>query len=68
MKNIIRSQKQDRITIFSTHLLDVAVDLCDEIVLLHNGRLEPIDKNNLGDNDFKNKIIEALKDEDDVQG
>lgn len=68
MKNIIRSQKQDRITIFSTHLLDVAVDLCDEIVLLHNGRLEPIDKNNLGDNDFKNKIIEALKDENDVQG
>ena len=58
----------DRITIFSTHLLDVAVDLCDEIVLLHNGRLEPIDKNNLGDNDFKNKIIEALKDENDVQG
>lgn len=68
MKNIIRSQKQDRITIFSTHLLDVAVDLCDEIVLLHNGRLEPIDKNNLGDSDFKNKIIEALRDENDVQG
>ena len=68
MKNIIRSQKQDRITIFSTHLLDVAVDLCDEIVLLHNGRLEPIDKNNLGDNDFKNKIIDALRDEDDDKG
>lgn len=66
MKNIIRSQKQGRITIFSTHLLDVAVDLCDEIVLLHNGRLEPIDKSNLGDNDFKNKIIAALKDQDDV--
>ena len=65
MKNIIRSQKQNRITIFSTHLLDVAVDLCDEIVLLHNGRLEPIDKEDLGDNDFKNKIIEALRDEED---
>ena len=65
MKNVIRSQKKDRITIFSTHLLDVAVDLCDEIVLLHNGKLEPINKNNLDDNDFKNKIIEALKDQDD---
>jgi ABC-2 type transport system ATP-binding protein len=67
MKNIIRSQKQDRITIFSTHLLDVAVDLCDEIVLLHNGRLEPIDKNDLGDAAFKDKIINALRDADDGQ-
>ena len=66
MKNIIRSQKQNRITIFSTHLLDVAVDLCDEIVLLHNGKLEPIDKNDLGNDDFKDKIIAALKDEDDA--
>ena len=65
MKNVIRSQKQGRITIFSTHLLDVAVDLCDEIVLLHNGRLEPIDKSNLGDADFKEKIIAALRDVDD---
>ena len=66
MKNVIRSQKQGRITIFSTHLLDVAVDLCDQIVLLHNGKLEPIDKNNLGDSDFKDKIIAALRDEDDA--
>ena len=64
MKNVIKSQKQGRITIFSTHLLDVAVDLCDEIVLLHNGRLEPIDKSDLGNSDFKEKIIAALKDED----
>ncbi len=64
MKNVIRNQKQGRITIFSTHLLDVAVDLCDEIVLLHNGKLEPIDKSNLGDADFKEKIINALRDED----
>lgn len=67
MKNVIRGQKQGRITIFSTHLLDVAVDLCDVIVLLHNGRLEPIDKSNLGDAAFKDKIIEALRDADDGQ-
>jgi len=65
MKNVIRSQKSGRITIFSTHLLDVAVDLCDEIVLLHNGRLEPIDKSNLGDSDFKSKIISSLRDDSD---
>ena len=65
MKNVIRNQKQGRITIFSTHLLDVAVDLCDEIVLLHNGKLEPIDKSNLGNEDFKEKIIDALRDQED---
>ena len=66
MKNVIRGQKDGRITIFSTHLLDVAVDLCDEIVLLNHGKLEPIDKSNLGDDDFKEKIIAALRDENDA--
>ena len=66
MKNVIRNQKEGRIMIFSTHLLDVALDLCDEIVLLNHGKLEPIDKNNLGDADFKNKIITALMDQEDV--
>ena len=66
MKNVIRSQKVGRITIFSTHLLDVALDLCDEIVLLNHGKLEPIDKSNLGDADFKNKIITALMDQEDA--
>lgn len=65
MKNVIRSQKEGRITIFSTHLLDIALDLCDEIVLLNHGRLEPVDKSNLGNDDFKEKIIAALRDEGD---
>lgn len=64
MKNVIRSQKEGRITIFSTHLLDIALDLCDEIVLLSHGKIEPIDKSDLGDSDFKNKIIMALRDDD----
>lgn len=62
MKNILRDQKDGRIIIFSTHLLDIALDLCDEIVLLNHGKLEPIDKENLGSDDFKEKIIEALRD------
>ncbi|MBQ7628265.1 MAG: ABC transporter ATP-binding protein [Clostridiales bacterium] len=61
MKNVFRQQKEGRITIFSTHLLDVAVDLCDEIVLLNHGKLEKIDINNLDDNAMKDKILNALK-------
>ena len=64
MKNVIRNQKQGKITIFSTHLLDVAVDLCDEIVLLNHGVLEPVDKSNLDSQGFREKIIEALREED----
>ena len=64
MKDILRSQKEGRILIFSTHLLDIALDLCDEIVLLNHGKLEVVDKNDLDNENFKTKIIEALKDAD----
>lgn len=66
MKDILRSQKEGRIIIFSTHLLDIALDLCDEIVLLNHGKLEVVDKNNLDNENFKTKIIEALKDAEDA--
>lgn len=60
MKQLLRSLKQDRITIFSTHIMDLALDLCDEIVLLHHGELETVDKANLDSKEFKDKIIAAL--------
>ena len=44
MKNLLRSLKDGRITIFSTHILDLALDLCDEIVLLSHGELEVVEK------------------------
>ena len=64
MKQLLRSLKKGRITIFSTHLMDLALDLCDEIVLLSHGKLEVIDKSNLDSREFKERIIEALRDED----
>ena len=36
MKQQLRALKTDRITIVSTHIMDLALDLCDEIVLLSN--------------------------------
>ena len=63
MKNLLRSLKDGRITIFSTHILDLALDLCDEIVLLSRGELEVVEKSNLDDHAFKEKIIAALKEE-----
>ena len=63
MKLLLRSLKSGRITIFSTHLMDLALDLCDEIVLLSHGTLEVVEKSNLDDQEFKEKIIAALKEE-----
>ena len=57
MKQLLRSLKQDRITIFSTHIMDLALDLCDEIVLLNHGELEVVEKTDLDSWEFKDKII-----------
>ena len=64
MKQMLREIKKDHIIIFSTHIMELALSLCDEIVILSNGILEEIDKNNLDNTEIKDKIIEALKEED----
>ena len=63
MKQMLREIKKDHIIIFSTHIMELALDLCDEIVILNKGVLEKIDKNNLDNDKFKDKIIEALREE-----
>ena len=66
MKQLLRSLKDGRITIFSTHIMDLALDLCDEIVLLSHGELEVVEKSNLDNHELKEKIIAALREEDHV--
>ena len=63
MKKILREIKKNHILIFSTHIMELALDLCDEIVILNNGVLESVEKDNLNNEDFKNKIIGILKGE-----
>ncbi len=54
MKKILKKMKKGHIIIFSTHIMELALDLCDEIVLLKDKKLMKISKN-------KDKIISALK-------
>ena len=63
MKQMLKEIKKDHIIIFSTHIMELALDLCDDIVILNKGLLEEIDKNNLDNEHLKNKIIDALKEE-----
>jgi ABC-2 type transport system ATP-binding protein len=62
MKQLLKSIKKDHILIFSTHILEIALDLCDEIVILNNKKLELIESKNLNTKKYKDKIIKSLKD------
>lgn len=63
MKKILRALKKDHIIIFSTHILELALDLCDDIVIINNKTLELIEKSNLNKSKYKQKIISSLKDD-----
>lgn len=63
MKKLLKKIKKDHIIIFSTHIMELAVDLCDEIVILNKGKLSLINKEKLDDDRFQEKIIQILKDE-----
>lgn len=60
IKKFIKEMKKDHIIIISTHMMALAKDICDEIVLLNEGRLYSLD-NLMKDENFEEKIIEALK-------
>ncbi|MEG0156400.1 MAG: ABC transporter ATP-binding protein, partial [Anaerovoracaceae bacterium] len=66
MKTLLRKLKRDRVIIFSTHIMELALDLCDEIVILNHGGLETIDKEMVDNEGLKEKILSALKEEDHV--
>lgn len=63
IKQLLRDMKKDHIIIFSTHILQLATDLCDEIVVLSNGHLEGVDNVMLKSQEFEQRVIELLKDE-----
>lgn len=65
MKQLLKQQKEGRIIIFSTHIMELALDLCDEIVILNHGELEVVNQENLDNQEFKDKIIRALREEED---
>ncbi|MBP5679184.1 MAG: ABC transporter ATP-binding protein [Bacilli bacterium] len=63
MKKLLKGLKENHIIIFSTHILELATDLCDEIVVISNKNLELIPKSNLNSKKYKDKIIQALKED-----
>lgn len=64
IKNLLREMKEDHIILFSTHILQLAQDLCDEIVLLHQGELEGVDNAKIHTPEFESYIVDLLTQED----
>ncbi len=63
MKQLLRRIKMDKVILLSTHLLDLALDLCDEIVLLSHGELERVEKADLDRAVFRERILQALRED-----
>ncbi len=58
MKDMLKGMKEGRIILLSTHILDLAEDLCDEIVLLKDGKLSAAGSTD--DEAIREKILSAL--------
>lgn len=67
MEQILKKMKKDHILILSTHIMELALNLCDEIVLLNDGVLTKVESKKLSDKALKNKIIKLLKGEEDAK-
>jgi len=65
IKKLLIEFAKEHIVIFSTHILELAKDLCDDIVLLTGGKLEQVAESALHSNDFAERIVEILKDDAD---
>ncbi|MEG1799645.1 MAG: HAD-IA family hydrolase, partial [Synergistaceae bacterium] len=61
MKDLLLEMKGDHIIIFSTHILQLAADLCDEIVILNHGQLEGVDRAMIHAPEFEARVVELLK-------
>lgn len=66
MKNLLKEMKSEHILIFSTHIMQLAVDLCDELVILNNGILDKVDKEILSSENLEERIIDLLKESKDA--
>ena len=63
MKELLKKMKSDRLIIFSTQIMELALSLCDRIVLLKDGRLNMLEQGEMTREEFEDYIIKILKDE-----
>lgn len=63
MKQLLTEMKKDKIIIFSTHVLQLAEELCDKLILVNNQQLETIEGHKLLGEEGRRYIIKKLQGE-----
>lgn len=63
LKQLLMNLKENSIVILSTHMLQLAEDMCDELVLLKNGKLSSMEDFR-SEEQFEAQIIKALSEEE----
>lgn len=61
IKKLILEIKKDSVIIFSTHILQLAQELCDELYLLHNKKLRHFESSHLKDEQFEDEVVFLLQ-------
>ncbi|WP_040535002.1 ATP-binding cassette domain-containing protein [Schleiferilactobacillus shenzhenensis] len=63
MQQMIVDMKADSVVVFSTHIMQLAQDICDAVVLLHNHQLEELTGLDIHSQAFEDAVIARLTDE-----
>lgn len=64
VKRLLKEMEKNHLILFSTHIMQLARDLCDELVILNHGVLSQLEEGTLQDPDFEEEIIQILQSEE----
>ncbi len=64
IKKLLKEMEKNHLILFSTHIMQLARDLCDELVILNHGVLSQLEEGTLQDPDFEEEIIQILQSEE----
>lgn len=64
IKETLLKMKGDHVIIMATHIMQLAQDISDEIVLLKHGKLEEMNTPEIDKKSFEEYVIDALSEED----
>lgn len=63
IKQMLLDMKDEHIIILSTHILQIAKDICDEVVLLNKGKLNAFENDNINNAEFEKQVMDILQEE-----
>lgn len=63
IKEWLLKLKEDHVIIFSTHIMQLAKDICDEVVLLKDGKFEGLEHMDKNSPEYEREILKHLRED-----